>query len=499
MKKKTIKMLSSVAALGILCGAYAGVHSYMEKKEQDEIVEEETKTNVFSASAEDIEAVKFLVDKKETIFKKNDDSWVKEDESDFPVDQTKLNEIIEALENLEASRVLENVEETSEYGLDSPENTITVSTSDGTETIFRIGEENISTSQVYMEKEGDEGTVYVVDASFIEPFAGTLYDYAQMGEFPFIEAANITEIKVDGQETQYSITKDTESGFWDISDGTESEKADSAKASSLTSSVGGLEYSSFVNYDARDLSEYGLDKPFAEIMVEYEEVVEETEESEAGETGESQAEETDIEQSDAKEMVKKELKLYVGSEAENDSRYVRVNDSTEIYMISNETLSSLLDKTSADFWDMTVNYLSANELDQLQVTYNGKTSAIDVSRETTEGEDGETEEKTTYLADNKEVDSVSFSTFYNKLINMAAQKRLIEEYKPEKEAEMTVIFKNAENNEKTVELYAYNTNYYAAVVDEKVYLINKMIVKEMFEAYELMISEEITESEDIQN
>lgn len=43
-------------------------------------------------------------------------------------------------------------------------------------------------------------------------------------------------------------------------------------------------------------------------------------------------------------------------------------------------------------------------------------------------------------------------------------------------------------------IYSYDTNYYAAVVGDKVFLVNKMTVKEMFNAYETMVNGE-TETE----
>lgn len=41
-------------------------------------------------------------------------------------------------------------------------------------------------------------------------------------------------------------------------------------------------------------------------------------------------------------------------------------------------------------------------------------------------DDGNETETTTYKLDGNEVDSTTFTTFYNKLVNMAGQKRLTE-------------------------------------------------------------------------
>ena len=181
--------------------------------------------------------------------------------------------------------------------------------------------------------------------------------------------------------------------------------------------------------------------------------------------------------------------IVVGDDAGDDSRYVMVNGSSQVYTISNDTLTSFLGKTEADFWDMTVSYLSVNNLESMNVSHKGNVYQIDVSRETSENEDGEEETTTTYLLDGKETDTTEFTTFYNKLINMAGQRRLTEEYSPEEDAEMTVILNPTDGNSIHVDYYSYDTNYYAAVTDGKIYLVNKMTVKEMFTAFETLTAE----------
>ena len=74
---------------------------------------------------------------------------------------------------MEADRVLENVDDLTEYGLDSPSNSVTVTTDDGT-TKFNIGDENTSTNQYYIAKDDEDSTVYVVSSSTVTPFMNSL-------------------------------------------------------------------------------------------------------------------------------------------------------------------------------------------------------------------------------------------------------------------------------------------------------------------------------------
>ena len=101
MKKKSMNLITAVAVLVVLSGAYVGVKTYVAKQEEKENAEEEEeKTQVFSISSEDVHSIKFVIDKKEVTFEKNNDEWVKSDERDFPVDQDKLIEAIGSLNNV---------------------------------------------------------------------------------------------------------------------------------------------------------------------------------------------------------------------------------------------------------------------------------------------------------------------------------------------------------------------------------------------------------------
>ena len=543
MKNKTVKMVLAVVVLGVCCGAYAGVKTYVAHQEQKESEEDsEESTTVFTASTDNIKSLDFMVDDTETTFEKDDDSWVKKDETDFPVNQTTLDSAASAIASVDSDRVLEDVDDLSEYGLDSPSNTIKIVTKSDEEdgdditTTLYVGDENSSTSQYYVRKDDDEKTVYLIDSSCVEPFAKSLNDYAQMEDFPAISNTDtITKISVDG-DNSYELSKDEDTSTWSVKGSEDEEKADSATVSSLVSSFGSMAYSSLADYKCDDKSKYGLDKPYATITVDYQEEVADDDTDEdtqddttaSGETADEDASSVEENSDDAEQdtesdesvsettdetsensdsasdnedsseeetkMADKQLTILVGNETDDSSRYVMVNDSNEVYTMSTDTLSALTDKSEEDFWDMTVSYVSLNSLGSLKVNYQGSDYKVNVSRETSTDDDGNEKETTTYQLNGKEIESTTFTTFYNKLINMAGQKRLTDAYTPAADPEMTAVFTDSDKNQTTVTFYTYDTNYYAAVVGDKVFLVNKMTVKEMFNAYETMVNGE-TETE----
>ncbi|MBU5482180.1 DUF4340 domain-containing protein [Blautia sp. MSJ-19] len=557
MKKKTVKLVSAVAVLGVLCAAYEGVNFYVTSQEEKETEESDTSVDLVSLEADDITAVSFTADQDNVEFDKKDDTWTEKLDADFPVNQDTVDSAVRGVASLTADQEISDVEDLSEYDLDTPQNTITLTTADG-DTTLEVGMES-SNSQYYVKTADDDKNVYLVSSTSIEPFMGTLYDFAESGTFPAVTTATITDVNVE-KEDGYELTQDAENLFWNVSDGRTTEKADTTAAGNVTSAIGSLAYDKFVDYNCTDDSKYGFDDPYAVITVNYteEEAVESDEESEQStdadteesttdaseenaEADENDSETADEEAADTSEAadasdeddsedeqetqtVEKTLTIYVGDETDGD-RYVKVDDSKEVYTITNDSLTEILDSTMSDFYSMTVSYVSVNDLDSLEIQTADGDHTVSVVTETVKAEDEEStedtdtdstdessedasdenstdtdsadesssddEEETTttsYKLDGNDLDESTFTTFYNKLVNMTAQERLTEEYTPEGDTAYTFIFKDTNGTETTVKYYEYDTNFYAAVVEDKVYLVNKMNVKDLDEAYQKMVN-----------
>lgn len=548
MKKKTVKLVSAVVVLGVLCAAYEGVNFYVTSQEEKETEENDTSVDLVSLEADDITAVSFTADQNEVEFDKKDDSWTEKSDANFPVNQDTVDSAVKGVASLTADQEISDVEDMSQYDLDNPQNTITLTTADG-DTSLQIGMES-SNNQYYVKKEDDDKNVYLVSSSSIEPFMGTLYDFAESGTFPSVTSATITDVKVD-KENGYEITQDADNLFWNVSDGKTTEKADTTKAGTVTSAIGSLAYDKFVDYNCTDDSKYGFDDPYAVITVKYteEEAVEsdedseestdaDTEESTTDEAAADTSEDADASDEDSSEdeqetqTVEKTLTIYVGDET-GDDRYVKVDDSKEVYTITKDSLTDILDSTMSDFYNLSVSYVSVNDLDSLEIQSAEGDHTINVVTETVKAEDEDTtddtdsdttdesstetsdesstdtdssdesssddEEETTtttYKLDGEDLDESTFTTFYNKLINMTAQERLTEEYTPEGDPAYTFIFKDKDGKETTVKYYEYDTNFYAAVVEDKVYLVNKMNVKDLDEAYQKMVNPDTEDAEE---
>lgn len=516
MKSKTVKLVSGVAVLAVLFCAYLGVVSYVDSQEKKEAEAQNTSVSLVDIEPENITSVSFLSeDGEQEDFEKEEDTWSKKGEEDFPVSQDTIDGAVNSLAALEADQELTGPEDLSEYDLDKPQNKIVLTTQDGSETVLLVGMKNEVSGQYYVKKP-DKNNVYLVSETVLIPFMGNAYSFAEAEAFPTVTAASIKEVQVD-KENGYTLSQDKDSLYWYVSDGKTSEQADTSKAGAVTSSIGSLTYGEFVDYHCTDPAKYGFDTPYAIISAAYMAETDtgaDTDVSEVseqdGSSGEEQEEAEETADTSEKEdtQTEKKLVICVGDEI-NGSRYVKVNDSNEVYTIPEESLTEILDKAPSDFYSLTVNYLTVNNLDSLEIRDEEGSHTVKVVRtaeKTSEDpkedidEDGSTKdpeekeetesEEVTYTLDGKDADESLFTTFYNKLINMAGEKRLTETYTPEGEAVFTFGFTDTEGKKTTVSYYEYDSSFYAAVAGDKVYLVNKMNVKDLAEACEALLKEE---------
>ena len=590
MKSKTVKLISGVAVLAVLSGTYIGVTSYVDSQEEKEAEAADTSVSVVEMDSEKITSVSFNgTEGAEEVFEKDGDKWVKKDEPDFPVSQDTLDGAVNALTALSADQKLEDPEDLSEYDLDKPQNQITLTEEDGNRTVLQVGMKNESSGQYYMKKSEDDKNVYLVSAVSLDPFMGTAYEFAEVENFPAVTSATIKDVKVE-KENGYQLSQDDDSLYWYVSDGKTSEQADTSKVGTVTSAIGSLTYGDFVDYNCTDQAKYGFDDPYAIITATYlteEDTEEDTDATEAsqdedktetasdekdpGETDGEASEEDRAEDADTasgekeqtedsasdtageeksekeisddaensgeaeeKPQVEKQLVIYVGDEIDGN-RYVKINDSKQVYTIPETSLTDIIDKNISDFYSLTVNYLTVNNLDSLEVQSEDGAHTVQVTRETVKNTEDSTEEsagsekeegsgdtgeavadtdkenedaaentsdektgtaeaeKISYTLDGKEIEETVFTTFYNKLINMAGQERLTEEYTPDEAAAFTFVFTDTEGQKTTVSYYEYDSSFYAAVTGDKVYLVNKMDIRDLTDAYQEMLNTDSSE------
>ena len=202
-KKKWIAPASCLVILALLLALYFILKNQNMEKEE----ETETAESVIGIGEEKATGIQFTVEGQQYSFIKEGDTWKKEDEVDFPVDQEKMSTLITTFTGLTADRTLTDISSLEEYGLDDPVNSVTLTGSDENQVTLHIGDKNKDTSDTYLYMNEDKSTVYVTGTDCEEALPDTLMDLAQSESFPSVTSTNITEVEVNNGGNIYTLTK----------------------------------------------------------------------------------------------------------------------------------------------------------------------------------------------------------------------------------------------------------------------------------------------------
>lgn len=145
----------------------------------------------------------------------------------------------------------------------------------------------------------------------------------------------------------------------------------------LQSTVAGLSFAGYYNYNCTDWAAYGLEKPKMTLTVDYTEEVEAESTDDAESDSDANTDDTDNSGETTTETVGRELVLYVGNINENDGNYyVRLGDSGELHGISQASLDTLMNGKAFDYWKTSIDSMTISDLDHLDVTYQGTTYTL---------------------------------------------------------------------------------------------------------------------------
>lgn len=466
------------------------------KKQNDvsteEAEEEATSENLLDINADDVTSMSFLTDQGESTWLREDDTWTYMEDENFPADNSTLDSSLSLLTNASITRTLSDVEDLSEYGLSDPQNIIKLETADKTAVIY-VGDENTQTGDTYVYKDDNTKTIYTVDFDFSSYFSSSLYDYAVGESYPSIGSSYMTAVDVEKSTDSYSLISNGESFTnWYVADEKgQLKEADSTQAETVLSTISGLSFAGYYEYDCEDWSLYGLDEPKYTITVDYFELI----------TSDDDSDESSDDSDDTEEEIQTEdkiLTIQIGNLSDDGNYYVRIDDSSEVHGISQTALESILSAKAFDYRNTSISCLGRNHLDHLDITYNGKTYTL--SCEETEEEVENTEEDsdeetktttvTTYYVDGQQVDESLFVNFYTIIATMSYQS-LLEENDTAGGAEFTLAFysKDEDYHDVKVTYTQRDSSFYvAADQDDNYGLVNKQNVKNMIEAFVQLIN-----------
>mgnify|MGYP002557568049 FL=1 len=336
--KRGKRALILAGVLAVLVLVYVGVQKGVSSQ-PEAVTEESGSYPLTSHTAEELTSLQWTSgdgEEQETFhFVKTDGQWRVEGDEAFPVKQDSVEGLAETLTALKADRKLENVEKPEDYGLLEPAFTLTAGWSDGTETVYSMGDETPFGDGHYLSLSGEDGTVYTVADALSGDFSGSLLSFAQSEELPAVE--NVTRLVVgDTLDVEGTAEKTEGEGSslrwtWKAT----GEKLDGSEVEALIDEAKNLSWTELkaVNADDEALSGYGLTDEQATAITLYD-----------GET-----------------IV---WKLLAGAEADEGGHYVRLPDSAMVYTAD---VDALLEADIGSLYDPALTDLNAEDVSTISV------------------------------------------------------------------------------------------------------------------------------------
>ncbi len=432
--KRGKKLFVLLLVLAVLLGAtYAASFLARESAEEEETVY----TTIFTVDPEDVTRISWDYS-EELSFTREGDTWVYDADATFPLEESFLDAMLEQLQQITSSKTIEDVEDWDQYTLEVPICEITVTAGDTRSTI-KIGEETALGGERYVSI-GD-GNAYLVDSSFLSAFSYGLYDVLKMEPIP--DMSDVYGMTYLSGSDSYEIQLLEDSGLaysdeyvWFMGE----KPLDTDLTKTLMRYVTDMTWQECVNYNARDMSQYGLSDPAASITVYYLETVEVA------------TQETDEDGNTVYETQenKKTYTLEIGAETD-DGYYARIQGSNMVYLISSSAAETLLYTTYEDLLPDDVLLMDWDTVSSMEITLDGETYEILRSVETVTDDEGEESEEVVYTLSGEEVDASAIPDALDSLTSTGYATGMT----PERREEIRFVIKREHETFPEVELVFY--------------------------------------------
>ena len=258
-------------AIAVLVGvATFALTRYEEEKEQirntDEII--------LQIASDSVTALSWKYEEDSVLgFHKGESGWVYDADEAFPVSEQKVMDILAEFEEFTATFIIGNVTDYSQYGMDDPECTLTVTTGEKTHTI-KLGAFSKMDQQRYVDI-GD-GNVYLVGEDPMDYVDSSLSSMILHDDTPGFE--KVVDITFTGSEN-YTITRVDEStntynqeeDIYFVEQDGKTVPLKTASVRQFTNTITSLRLLEYVTYHAtaEELASYGLDTPELSVTVNY--------------------------------------------------------------------------------------------------------------------------------------------------------------------------------------------------------------------------------------
>ena len=469
--KRSKKLIALVAILVVACIATFALTQYEEKQEEIK----NSDAIILEIPTDTVESLSWEYTEDGLGFHKGETGWLYDDDEAFPVSEDKINDILSNFEAFGVSFIIENVEDYSQYGLDDPECTISLSTTEQNYNI-KLGAFSKMDEQRYVDI-GD-GNVYLVSNDPIDYLETALSSMIEHDDTTGFE--NVVDITFSGSEN-YTIVKTEDSPntynaediYFAQIDGEEL-PLDTDDITDYLNTITTLDLLDYVTYNAteEELASYGLDDPELTVTVNY------------TYTGEDDDEVSDTCVIHIGRNVEELAAYEAAKEADetlpNVTQYVRVGDSQIVYELSDLDYLTLSGTAYDDLRHREVIWADFDTVTQIDITLEGENHAL---TSILDEEDEDAERVWYYGEEELDIDDLK-----NALEDLSADSFTDETPSEKEEISLTVYLDNENFPQVKIQLYRYDGSLCLAVVDgETVSLVDRGDVMELVEAVQSIV------------
>lgn len=431
--KRPLKLVIALGILAAVAACYLITVHFTGKEETPEESDQQS-LSIYGTDASAISRLHFTYKGEDiTLVYTEDAGWTLEDDPDFPLDTKTAESMAAVFTSVTATKkVSEDASYKAEFGLETPQCTIDVTTQEGTDT-FYIGDYNQNTDGYYLCLAGSDIS-YLVGSDLPELFCVTRESMILLDTFSAPSSSDITAVKIndfellryeEGNPRYYSSAQK-----WFAKDSSHEETAaDESSVNTLLSSLASLTYSGCADYTVTeaDLEACGLKNPAYTVRVDYtEETAAESEDGTSETVSESRT-----------------FLLYIGSETPNGGYYVLRDGASMICTMTGTSLSSVTSASVAELRDDTVFAMSTDTVSAAKLTTAAGSVTVDAS-------------------DGKE--HTGFESFFNALTELSAEGQADSSEYSGTAALTAVLTRNTDSfQEMTFSLYEYDSNFYRVV------------------------------------
>lgn len=431
-KKKKIYILLSI--LVVVCVATLIVSNTEEKKE-------DIKTNgevVLEINPSDVTSLSWTINKNTLSFTKGE-TWSYDDDNNFPLDETKISDLLGLFKSFSSTYIIENVTDYSQYGLSSPTCTIDITTADNSYTI-KLGDVSKMDSQRYVDI-GD-GNVYLAASDPYDSYNIQLSSLILNDEIPSMK--EVTSLTFKGNEN-YTITKeDSTSLSGEDKYFVDGKSLDNDLFNNYMSTIKNLSLYNCVTYNVTDeqLKEFGLDNPELTITVGY-----------TSNDGEENQELNLYVSSNVEQLEKYNNASDDDKDSDSVTRYIRVGDSKIIYSLSSTKYETLTSNSYNDLRHQEVFPGDFDSVTSVDITLDGNTYTF-------------TKDDDTYKYNDEEIE---LTTLRNAITSFNVDSFTSDTSSNQKEVSITLKLDNENYPTYKMDFYRYDGTSCLLYIDDKPY------------------------------